>query len=57
MVVLDVRKGIGLAASIRLSLQCVTLPLDEGPSTPKSGSFGFVISVSVADLFSPVKSC
>ena len=57
MVVLDVRKGIGLAASIRLSLQCVTLPLYEGPSTPKSGSFGFVISVSVADLFSPVKSC
>ena len=41
----------------RPSLQCVILPLHEGPYTPKSNSLGFVTDVSVTDLAFPVKSC
>ena len=43
-------EGGGLAASTRFSLQCVIHPVDEDPSTLKSGSFDLVIDVSVADL-------
>ena len=52
---LGCQKGVGLAASIRLSLQCIILPLGEGPSTPKSDSLGFVAEVSGTDLVFPVK--
>ena len=50
---------VGLVASIKLSLQCTLFPLDEGPSTPKSGSLGLVADVSATGLgfFFSVKSC
>ena len=43
-------EGGGLAASTRLTLQCVIHPVEEDPSTLKPGSFDLVIDVSVADL-------
>ena len=50
VVVLDFRRGVGLAVSIRLSLQCVIFRLCGGPSKPTSGSFAFVVDVSLTDL-------
>ena len=57
VVVLDFRRGFSLAASNRLSLQCNILPPDGGPSTPKSGSFAFVVDVSVTDLVFLINGC
>ena len=51
VVVLDVRRGDGLEASVRFSLQRVILR-GGGPSTPKSSSCEFVVDVSVASCFS-----
>ena len=51
------KRRVGLAASIRFSLQSIILSVDEGPTTPKSGSSGFVANVSVTDFFFLVKSC